>query len=105
MGGIKPAHFFTREFSPKIMGSLHCHRQRQGELLGKPALVAVIHYTALSCLRCPRADADGGLRKQQNPHTGCSDAVSFAAHPGLVRDRSKERAYPKGNKVIRDLPG
>jgi hypothetical protein len=56
----------------------------QGELLGKPALVATNHHSGLSCLSCPRADADGGPRKQQNPHTGCSDAVYFTAHPALA---------------------
>ncbi len=55
--------------------------QGQDELLDKPALVAAIHYTDLRSWSCPRADADGGPRKQQNPHTGCSDAVYLTAHP------------------------
>jgi hypothetical protein len=58
----------------------------QGELLGKPALVATNHHSGLSCLSCPRADADGGPRKQQDHHTGCSDAVYLAVHPGPPDD-------------------
>jgi len=53
--------------------------QGQGKLLGKPALVAAIHHTALNSLSCPRADADVDPRKQQNPHSGCSDAVYLTA--------------------------
>ena len=56
----------------------------QGELLGKPASVAVIDHRALRCLPSPRADADGGPRTQQKNYTGSSAAVSLTAPPFLM---------------------
>ena len=47
-------------------------------------LVTAIHGTSgLGRLDYLRAYADGGPSRHQRPHTGCSDAVSLAAHRRL----------------------
>jgi hypothetical protein len=45
-------------------------------------------------LACPRADAEVGPRKQQNPHTGCSNAVHQAAYPVLACDNRGNTRKP-----------